>query len=69
MKAYQDTSIFQGIVEYEDDFGTEWRREASDCVYTFFRRIGDSFLCEGTLVRKSRRSSIKCVHDAFIDSE
>jgi hypothetical protein len=66
MRAYQDTSLFQGIAQYEDDCGIEWRREHSQAAYTFFRKNGDSFICEGSMPKKCRRSSIKAIHDFFI---
>jgi hypothetical protein len=65
MKAFKDMSIFQGIVDYIDNEGQEWRRKNEECVFTFFKKVEDSFLCQGQMIR-SGRSSIKCVHDKFL---
>ena len=47
-KAFEDTSIFQGWTQYQDEEGVEWRREDFKDYYNFFKADGDTFIFHGT---------------------
>jgi hypothetical protein len=68
MKAYENESIFQGIVEYKDSIGNEWRRESRDGIYLFFRKNGNIYIYEGMVRSKFLKTkSIEYVHDKYLD--
>lgn len=67
-KAWQDTSIYQGFVQYVDDSGQEWRRESSDLgIYKFYRLDGGQFVLEGRAVSR-RKQAIKALHNLFLNA-
>lgn len=69
MEPYKDTSIFQGIVQYHDDDGVEWRREDSQHTHHFYMEHGHAFIHQGVLMRSMRQNSIRYIHQKFLSQQ
>lgn len=64
-KPFEDISIFQGVCQYFDEQGDEWRREndGTNC-YTFWKKQGDSFVYQRSLRTRSKKT--EDLHNEFI---
>jgi hypothetical protein len=67
-KAWEDTSILQGIAQYFDDRGVEWRRENDGVNFNFYENDGIAFLFRGILKRKVYDCSIYVEHRRFLEN-
>ena len=69
MTPFEDISIFQGLVQYYDDLGNEWRRSISGYgMFYFLERKADSdtFIYQGHI--QGHENSIKALHNEFIQA-
>ncbi len=68
MKTFTDTSIFQGVKQYYDESGAEWRQIRNGFFTDFYSDNGEKngFHYQGNLARAAKRS-IFDLHRAFLD--
>ncbi len=67
-KAFEDTSIFQGVIQYYDENGIEWRVEKEyGTTYKFFKFNGNYFEYEGICV--STCKIIEKTHERFLNTQ
>jgi len=67
-EAFKDHSIFQGMYEYYDEAGKEWRVERDGSHCKFFERSNNCFIHMGDVLLRSATRSIKAIHNRFLDT-
>ena len=67
--SFVDRSIFQGIVQYLDDQGVEWRREEDSFSWKFYKEGDNCFIYDGALRKTKYKQSIKGAHYLYEDSK
>lgn len=69
MEAYKNNSIFQGIVQYFDSQGIEWRREDNVHTHQFYKEMEGAFIYQGLSMRRTNKPySIEERHQDFLES-
>ncbi len=63
---FKDTSIFQGITQYKDENGTEWKREDNEATYKFYKLSCGSWHYQGSIV--TSKGGIALIHSKFLKS-
>ena len=72
MKAYKNSSMFQGIKQYFDERGIEWRRISEGSCYKFYRIARNGFYHYMTVLKcdkPSKTRSISAIHNHYIESD
>lgn len=64
-ESFVDFSPYQGVRQYYDEKGTQWRQDLDACVVRFYRDTGNIFVHEGIL-KVGRNRSLKYLHNAFL---
>jgi hypothetical protein len=64
---YKDTSIFQGITQYKDSSGTEWKFEEDGATFKFYVLENDNWHYQGAM--KKTKGNIAYIHSKFINSQ
>jgi hypothetical protein len=65
MEAFKDESPYQGLTQYCDEEGQEWRVEEKGCnKYHFYKFDGGHYIHYGQF--RTNRKSIKGIHEAFL---
>lgn len=63
---FEDQSIFQGITQYFDDQGVEWRRKDFMTFTQWYKLEGDIFVFQGTLNGNYEDMPIRKAHNIFL---
>jgi len=63
---YKNISIFEGIRQYFDNQGQEWRQVSNGLQYDFYLKDDDTFILKGNGSPKYRNASIYKAHEHFI---
>lgn len=66
-KAYKNISLFQGIYQYFDNSGIQWRLEKEGQLCKFFEEDEESFIHVGNFYLKNSTKSLRLIHESFID--
>lgn len=66
-QAFEDNSVLEGIVQYFDESGVEWRRETDGAFYKFYESQGNAFRYVNNLRKRAKKDSIRYTHNRFLD--
>ena len=66
MIPFTDHCPFQGVIQYYDNEGIEWRREDADLTWKFYQEVEGNFVFCGEM-RKTQRGNIYTKHKMFLE--
>lgn len=66
-KAFKDTSIFQGYVQFEDEFGVEYRAEWTGINWMIYVKGEEAFILRGRAPTKSKKP--KAIYESWARSD
>jgi hypothetical protein len=66
-EAFKDISPFQGIYQYFDNSGIQWRLEKQGRCCKFFEEDENAFIHIGNFILNSNKKSLKLIHESFIN--
>lgn len=64
-ETFKDTSIFNGISQYTDDYGIKWRIEDEGNFLKFYEEQGNCFRYVNEM-KKRKNESLKSAHYRFL---
>jgi hypothetical protein len=66
-EAFKDHGIFQGVYQYYDESGIQWRVMKEGIFYYFYEQDENCFVHVGNFIFKNKKASLKTIHYAFIE--
>jgi hypothetical protein len=66
-EAFKDNSPFQGVYQYFDNSGIQWRLEKEGRFCKFFEEDENAFIHVGNFVLSGNTKSLKLIHESFIN--